>query len=231
LHNSDGSVAVPGFYDGAAEISRNQRAALNEIPFDEDSFLAITGAVPHGEPRFSTLERLWLRPCLDINGMWGGYTDAGGKTVIPNEAHAKLTVRIVPGQDPEIVANCVKDFLVERCPTGSTIDFGDDRGSSAAYELTEDHPLLNAVEGALADTFGSPPHRIRIGGTLPMADLVRRVLGVETVMFSFSIADEDFHAPNEFFRLSSLDDGLRAWTALFRNLGDMSDEQFSTYPR
>jgi len=231
LHAHDGSVAVPGFYDGAREIDSEQRAALNEIPFDEDAFIANTGAEPVGEPGYSTLERLWLRPCLDVNGMWGGYTAPGGKTVIPNEAHAKLTVRVVPGQDPTVVSKCVKDLLLESCPSGCTIEFGTDRGRSAAYELPADHPLLNAVELALEDTFGSPPHRIRIGGTLPMADLVRQVLGVDTVMFSFSIADEDFHAPNEFFRLSSIDEGLRAWTALFRRLGEMSSADYSNFKR
>jgi acetylornithine deacetylase/succinyl-diaminopimelate desuccinylase-like protein len=231
LHRLDGSVAVPRFYEGARDIRDTDRLALAGIPFDEHEFFANTGAPSFGEPGHSTLERLWLRPCLDVNGMWGGYTAPGGKTVIPNEAHAKVTVRIVPGQDPDRVSKAVKDFLIDRCPDGCSVRFGEDRGQSAAYELPDNHPLLTTVEGALTDTFGNPPHRIRIGGTLPMADLVRRVLGIDTVMFSFSTADEDFHAPNEFFRLSSLDEGLRAWTALFRRLGEMSSAQFTEFRR
>ncbi len=226
LHAPDGSVAVPGFYDGVGEISDSVRQALAEIPFDETAFIEATGATPIGEPGYSTLERLWLRPCLDVNGMWGGYTSPGSKTVIPREAHAKLTVRLVPGQDPEQITRLVKGYLVSRRSAGSVIELGADRGKSAAYELPDDLPLLRAVEAALTETFGSKPFRIRMGGTLPMADLVQRTLGVFTVMFSFSIADEDFHAPNEFFRLSSLDEGLRAWTVLFRRLGDMREGQF-----
>ena len=223
LHNPDGSVAVPGFYDGVREISDDEKQALAAIPFDQESFLELSGAAPHGEPGFSTLERLWLRPCLDVNGMWGGYTDPGSKTVIPNEAFAKLTVRLVPDQDPEQVVRLVKGYLVSRRPSGSTIEFGEDRGQSAAYEVPGDFPLLLAAESALQETFGSSPYRIRVGGTLPLADMVKRVLGTHTVMFSFSIADEDFHAPNEFFRLSSIDEGLRAWTVLFRRLGEMDE--------
>ncbi|MFC1639324.1 dipeptidase [Gemmatimonadota bacterium] len=229
LHALDGSVAVPGFYDGARELTDVDRQELAAIPFDEQSFLDATGAKPLGEPGYSTLERLWMRPCLDVNGMWGGYTGPGGKTVIANEAFAKVTVRLVPGQDAEQVAQSVKGFLVGRCPPGSTIHFGADRGHSSAYELPRNHPLLIAAEMALAETFGSAPYRIRIGGTLPLADIVRRVLGVDTVMLSFSIADEDFHAPNEFFRLSSIEEGLRTWTRLFRRVGEVGPGDFAAF--
>jgi acetylornithine deacetylase/succinyl-diaminopimelate desuccinylase-like protein len=225
LHAADGSVAVPGFYDGARSFGEG---SLASIPFDETSFHAAIGTAPCGEPGYTTLERLWLRPCLDVNGMWGGYMGPGGKTVIPNEAYAKITIRVVPDQDPAQILRQVQDFLESRCPAGATVRFGADRGQSAAYELGGDHPLLLAVEWAIAETYGSQPHRIRIGGTLPVTDIMRRTLGVDTVMFSFSMADEDLHAPNEFFRLSSLDRGLRAWTALWRRLASMPYESFIT---
>jgi acetylornithine deacetylase/succinyl-diaminopimelate desuccinylase-like protein len=231
LHAIDGSVSVPGFYDGARDLTDADRQELGAIPFDEESFLDATGAKPLGEPGYSTLERLWLRPCLDVNGMWGGYTGPGGKTVIANQAFAKVTIRSVPGQDAEQVAQSVKDFLASRCPPGCTVSFGADRGHSAAYELPSEHPLLTAAEMALTETYGSAPYRIRIGGTLPLTDIVRRVLGVETVMLSFSIADEDYHAPNEFFRLSSIDEGLRTWTMLFRRLGETHAGEFSGFQR
>jgi acetylornithine deacetylase/succinyl-diaminopimelate desuccinylase-like protein len=228
LHAPDGSVAVPGFYDHAA-IDTSERQALTDIPFDEAAFYSATGATPRGEPEYTTLERLWLRPCLDVNGMWGGYTGPGGKTVIPHEAQAKVTMRLVPGQDPDEVCQAVKDFLVQRCPVGCEIQFGTDRGRSAAYEVPLEHPLLHAVEAALLQTTGSSPTRVRVGGTLPMSHIVRRELGVDTVMFAFSTADEDFHAPNEFFRLSSIDAGLRAWTALFRILGEAGAREFADF--
>ncbi|NNC91521.1 MAG: dipeptidase [Acidimicrobiia bacterium] len=220
LHAEDGSVAVPGFYEDALEVSAERRSSLAAIPFDGGAFFAAIGAEPHGEPGRSTLERLWMRPCLDVNGMWGGYAGPGGKTVIPHEAHAKVTLRTVPGQDPEAIMGRVKDFLASRRPDGVELRFGADRGFSSAYELPEDTPLLHAVEWALTEAHGSTPHRVGIGGTLPISDIARRELHIDTVTFSFSTADEDFHAPNEFFRLSSIDKGLRAWTALWRRLGE-----------
>jgi acetylornithine deacetylase/succinyl-diaminopimelate desuccinylase-like protein len=229
LHARDGSVAVPGFYDGALAVGEAERLAVAGIPFDEESYFAAIGAEPVGEPGYTTLERLWLHPCLDVNGMWGGYTGLGGKTVIPSEAHAKVTMRLVPGQDPSRISRSVKDFLISRCPDGCEIHFGADRGQSAAYELPGDHPLLVAVEAALTQTHGAAPHRVRVGGTLPVSDIVRRELGIDTVMFSFSTADEDIHAPNEFFRLSSIDDGLQAWTWLFRHLDTASARDFTGF--
>ncbi len=219
LHAPDGSVAVAGFYEGTRPVSESERQAIAQIPFDKEALSAEIGGALGGETGYTTLQRLWLRPCLDVNGMWGGYTGAGGKTVIPNEAHAKLTMRLVPGQDPDRISRSVKDHLNRRWPDGCEIYFGADRGQSAAYELPGDPPLLLAVEAALKETHGEVPYRVRIGGTLPISDIMRRELGVDTVMFSFSTADEDFHAPNEFLRLSSIDDGLRAWTSLLRRLG------------
>ncbi len=218
LHTSDGRVAVPGFSQGVRDPSPDESEALRSIPFDETAMFESLGVEPVGEPGYSTLERLWVRPCLDVNGMWGGYLGAGGKTVIPHEAHAKITIRVVPGQDPEAVIDLVKEYLVDQCPSGAVVVCGADRGHSAAYELSPDHPLLQVVESALETAHGTRPHRVRIGGTLPVSDIVRRELGIDTVMLSYSIADEDFHAPNEFFRLSSLDLGLRAWTAVWRQL-------------
>jgi len=220
LHAADGSVAVPGFYEGAREVSAEQRRSLAAIPFDDDAFFAAIGVEPRGEPGHSTLERLWVRPCLDVNGMWGGYSGPGGKTVIPHQAHAKLTLRTVPGQDPEAMVARVREFLASRCPAGVELSFAADRGASSAYELPRDLPLLHAVEWALAEAHGSAPYRVGIGGTLPISDIVRRELHIDTVTLSFSIADEDFHAPNEFFRVSSIDKGLRAWTAVWRRLDE-----------
>ncbi len=229
LHTPDGAVAVPGFYEGVIDVSEQERKAIAEIPFEQESFFSAIGAKSQGEAKRTTLERLWLRPCLDVNGMWGGYTGPGGKTVIPHEAHAKITMRLVPGQAPDRVAQSVKGFLSGECPQGCELQFGADRGQSAAYEVPLDHPLLQVVERALTQTHGSEPHRVRVGGTLPMSDIVHRELGVDTVMLSYSIADEDFHAPNEFFRLSSIDDGLRAWTALFRMLGETASRDFEHF--
>ncbi len=219
LRTPEGGIAVGGFFDGVEPLDDRERAALARIPFDEKSFYAELQTAPSGEPGYTALERLWLRPTLEVNGLWGGYTGAGSKTVIPNEAHAKITMRLVPGQDPERMVEVVKSHLLRHCPDGAAITFGKPRGASRAYLLPSDHPLLAAAEQALTETLGRAPIRVRMGATLPMTDIMANELGVHTVMFSFSTSDEDYHAPNEFFRLSSFDEGLRAWVKLLRQVG------------
>jgi acetylornithine deacetylase/succinyl-diaminopimelate desuccinylase-like protein len=222
----DGGIAVEGFFNSVEPIQDQERSALAQTPFDEEAFYAQLRAAPSGEPGYTTLERLWLRPTLEVNGLWGGYTRAGSKTVIPNEAHAKITMRLVPGQDPEQLVEIVKNHLLRHSPKGATITFGAKRGGSRAYLLPADHPLLAAAEQALTETMGTVPIRVRMGATLPMTDIVARELGVHTVMFSFSISDEDYHAPNEFFRLSSLDEGLTAWVKLLRKVGKQGKDEY-----
>jgi acetylornithine deacetylase/succinyl-diaminopimelate desuccinylase-like protein len=224
-----GTIAVEGFLDGVAPLTDAEREELAAIPFDEDGFYRQLDTAAAGEPGYTALERLWLRPTLEVNGMWGGYTGAGSKTVIPNEAHAKLTMRLVPGQNPAHVERVVKDHLVRHCPLGARIAFGDSRGGSAAYLLPGDHPLLGAAEQALTATLGRPPVRVRMGATLPMTDIIARELGIHTVMFSFATSDEDYHAPNEFFRLASLDEGLSAWVTLLRILAHHSVDLYARF--
>ncbi|MGI9419609.1 MAG: dipeptidase [Geminicoccaceae bacterium] len=229
LHDRDGRIAVAGFYDGIEAPTDEERAAIAAIPFDEPSLFASLGTEQRGEAGFSALERLWLRPTLDVNGLWGGYQGTGDMTVIPNEAYAKITMRLVPGQDPARVRAAVESHLTASCPSGATIEMSSNRGWTAAYELPVDHPLLLAVEHALAEPTGEPPLRVRIGASLPLTEIVKCTLGIDTVMFSFGIADEDFHAPNEFFRLSSIDEGFRGWVALLRRLGTQTPADYAAF--
>ena len=214
LHDEDGRVAVDGYYDGVATPSDEERAAMAAIDFDEAAWLEAAGTAATGETGFTTLERLWLRPTLEVNGLWGGYTGAGAKTVVPREAHAKLTARLVTGQDPARVEARVRRHLEAACPAHATLEIGDQHGWTGAYTLPGNHWLLHAAETALETTTGVRPVRVRIGATLPLMSVVKDALGIETVTFSFSTADEDYHAPDEFLRLSSVREGLRAWTAL-----------------
>ncbi len=220
LHTPDGRVTVEGFYDGLDEPDDTIRSGIAGLPFDETAFFAAIGSVPHGEEGFSTLERLWLRPTLEVNGMWSGYTGKGGKTVTPAEAFAKITTRLVPGQDPAHVAEVLQRHFEAACPAGTTIHFAPRDDGNAAYLVPPDLPLLHAVEGAIEDALGARPVRVRVGSTLPLADMIKRALGIDTVTLSFSTADEDFHSPNEFFRLSAIEEGLTAWVALLRKLGN-----------
>ena len=229
LRDGDGRIVVPGFLDGVEEPSPEDRAAIAAIPFDEAALLAGLDTAAAGEPGYTFLERLWLRPTLEVNGMWGGYTGAGGKTVIPNEAHAKFTMRLVPGQDPDHVREAVLAHLHAHCPPGATLTVSDERGWAGAYAVPDAHPLLLAAEDALEATTGDRPIRVRIGATLPLTELVRTTLGLDTVMFSFSTADEDYHAPNEFLRLSAIDEGLAAWVALLRKVGRQDPAAYTAF--
>ena len=231
LRDADHRVTVPGFYDGVAEPTALELAELASITMDEEKYYAELGTAPVGEADYSFLERQWLRPTLEVNGMWGGYTGAGTKTVIPNEARAKMTSRLVPGQDPEKIVECLIAHLHAVCPKGATVEIGAQRGSAGAYTLPSEHPLLIASEDALEQTTGTRPTRVRIGATLPLTDIVERKLGIDTVMFSFSTADEDYHAPNEFFRLASIDEGLAAWTAILRRIATQTPEDYAPYRR
>lgn len=219
LHDRDGRVAVAGFYDAVLPLSEEDRRRFAALPFDEDAYrrdLELEALV--GEPGYSTLERQWARPTLEVNGMWGGFQGAGTKTVIPNEAHAKITCRLVPGQNPEQVLDLVEAHVLARKPVGVKVRVERHAGSSLPYLMPADHPALEAAHRVLAELYGKEPLYVRIGGTLPVAEIFQSVLRADTVFFSFSTADEQFHAPNEFFRLERLDLGLRAWTAYWQEL-------------
>lgn len=231
LHDAQGHITAPGFYDGVMELTQAERTEIAAIPFDEKAAFKAISAQPVGEAGFSTLERLWMRPTLDVNGMWGGYTGAGSKTVIPNEAFAKLTMRLVPGQDPQSVKQAVIKHLRSQLPPFAMLEVYGDRGQGGAYAVPPDHPLLNAAVSALEQTAGQTPLKVRIGASLPLTEIVSRVLGIDTVMFSFALSDENFHAPNEFFRLSSIPDGLAAWVQLVRQVAQIAPADFAPYRR
>ncbi|RVU38625.1 M20 family dipeptidase [Hwanghaeella grinnelliae] len=229
LHDADNRVTVPGFYDDIVMPDAATEADLHAIPFDGAAWAGAVGAAEQGESGYTTLQRLWDRPTLEVNGMWGGYQGAGSKTVIPNEAHAKITMRLVQGQKPEAIRDAVKAHIAALVPPGIELTFTADRGWTKAYAVPGAHPLLLAAEEALFETFGQKPVRVRIGATLPLSDLVARELGIDTIMFSFSTADEQFHAPNEFLRVSAIDDGIRAWITILDRIGKQSPDQYLPY--
>jgi acetylornithine deacetylase/succinyl-diaminopimelate desuccinylase-like protein len=221
LHDANGRVAVDGFYDDVRELSRAEREAIAALPFDEQTYLAQVGAPSaFGEPGYSTLERQWTRPTLEVNGMWGGYEGPGSKTVIPSEAHAKITCRLVPDQDPSRIVEIVRRHLESHVPPGTRLSISAmDHGAGASH-IEPDHFALEAADRALHAVYGSRPLRVRMGGTVPIGELFQRHMGLSTVFFSFSTADEDFHAPNEFFRVHRLHEGLEAWARYWTILGE-----------
>lgn len=222
LHEPNGRVAVPGFYDRVRELTQAERAEIAALPFDEKRYLAQVGApAAFGEPGYTTLERQWTRPTLEVNGMWGGYTGPGQKTVIPSEAHAKITCRLVSDQDPGEIVALVSRHLEAHVPQGTRLTIvPDDHGARAAH-IETGHFALEAADAALYEVYGVHPLIVRMGGTVPISELFQRHLGLDTVFFSFSTADEDYHAPNEFFRVHRLHEGLEAWARYWEILGEV----------
>jgi acetylornithine deacetylase/succinyl-diaminopimelate desuccinylase-like protein len=221
LHDADGRVAVRGFYDRVPELSREQRAEIAALPFDDASYLVQVGApAVFGERGYSTLERQWTRPTLELNGMWGGYTGPGSKTVIPSEAHAKISCRLVPDQDPREIAQLVVAHLEAHVPPGTRLTVQPGDHDARPYAIDAGHFAVRAASAALHDVYGVAPLFVRMGGTIPVSEVFKRVMGIDTLFFSFSTSDEDFHAPNEFFRIHRLHEGLRAWAELLARLSD-----------
>jgi acetylornithine deacetylase/succinyl-diaminopimelate desuccinylase-like protein len=216
LHEPDGAVAVAAFYDDVLPLSAADRAALAGVPFDEEAYRAEVG-VPalHGEPGFTTLERLWTRPTLEVNSVEGG----GRFTVIPRLARAHITCRLVPDQDPAAIFDSVVHHIRRHRPPGVEVAVEAAPGAVPAYSIAADHAAVRAATSALRTVYPDQETLlVRIGGTLPAASLFQEILGLKTLLFSFSTADEQLHAPNEFFRLSRLDEGMRAWAELWRLL-------------
>jgi acetylornithine deacetylase/succinyl-diaminopimelate desuccinylase-like protein len=216
LHRPDGSIAVDGFMDDVADLTGDDRFEIAEMPFDERAYRAELGVLElHGENGYTPLERLTARPTLEISQVEGG----GRYTVIPAVARAYLTCRLVPNQDPARVAAAIARHVLHRCPDGVTASVEEVPGGIPAYTIRRDHPALAAAEEALRAVYpGRKVLRTRAGGTLPAAVLLRRALGLDTLLFSFSSSDEGFHGPNEFFRLSRLREGTDAWARLLELL-------------
>ena len=218
LHDG-GRVAVDGFYDDVEPIEPALRQALERLPFDEARYLAEVGALgAFGEPGYGTLARQWYRPTIEVNGLYGGYQGPGGKTVLPRDAHVKITCRLVPHQRPDEVIAHVRGHLARHCPPGVSLVFDEGSHGSAAYRVSSGSPAVRAAAETLRQVFGTPAVVVGMGGTVPVTLTFRETLGVDTVFFSFSVADEDIHAPNEFYRPERFRLGLQAWARLWRNL-------------
>ena len=226
LHAGDGSVAVPGFYDKVLAPSATMRSDTAAVPFDEAEYLRSVGAPEGaGEAGWTLLERNWLRPTLELNGIWGGYSGPGTKTVIPSQAHAKITCRLVPDQDPAQILDAITRDLQRRAGPGVTLAVSCEQGGAHPAAIADTHPGLRLAMRVLEELYGRAAVPVRMGATLPVAGIFRHRLGLDTVFFSFSTTDEDYHAPNEFFRLERLRDGIRAWIRYLQLLGADAQSQ------
>jgi acetylornithine deacetylase/succinyl-diaminopimelate desuccinylase-like protein len=220
LHDSDGNVVVSGFFDGILPFDPAIARAIEAVGFDAGRYFDEIGAsrpdpLPAG---VELLTRQWLIPTLEFNGISAGYSGPGTKTVIPSTASAKITCRLVRGQDPEAVRAAVAAHLEEQVPSGYRLEIIRHGPGVSAFALDPDLPGLAIAEGILAELLGAQPLRVAMGATIPIPGVFEKHLGAGTIFFSFSTSDEDYHAPNEFLRLSSFRLGMTAWARLFERL-------------
>ena len=220
LHDGDGRVAVAGFYDDVQELTAAERTEIAAIPFDESAYLDQAGVSTFwGEPGYSPLERAWARPTLDLNGIWGGFQGDGAKTVTPCEAHAKITCRLVARQVPQRIVELLKHHIAANCPPGATATVTPLPGLAHPFSIRRDHPALLAAGSVLRDLYGTDPLIVRNGGTIPVTGMLNDILGVETVLFAWSLPGSQAHAPNEWYRIEDFLRGRRAYASYLTALG------------
>jgi acetylornithine deacetylase/succinyl-diaminopimelate desuccinylase-like protein len=226
LKADDGTVRVPGFYDDVVAPTAEERFALSCLPFDETDFREIVGvpALVAGEPGFTLLECGGIRPTLDVNGIWGGFTGEGSKTIIPAHAHAKVSCRLVPDQDGEKLFTAIRDFVLSVAPKGVTVEV-QNLGTARALRTDPENPVSQAAARALKATFGKDPVYIRSGGSIPVAPMFESLLGLPVVMLGFTNPDDNAHAPNETMVLLNYETGLRTICRLWDDLGAMSSQE------
>ncbi|THB75054.1 MAG: dipeptidase [Desulfobacteraceae bacterium] len=219
FHDTDGRVAVTGFYDDVREPTPEERQQLAALPMDE-SELATHLQVPElfGEPGYTAVERGAIRPTLEICGVEGGYQGEGIKGIVPAKAQAKIVCRLAADQDPEKVSAAINTHIRNFTLPGVRVDVINRDGKVGAYLMPHDHPGNIAAAGVLERLYGKAPLISRCGGTIPICSLFLETLGVYTVNFAFSYEDENLHSPNEFFRLESLDRGQRGYVMLLEEL-------------
>jgi acetylornithine deacetylase/succinyl-diaminopimelate desuccinylase-like protein len=229
MHDLEGRVTIKGFYEGVRALDDGERTQLGRVPFDEAHYLKETGAAGlFGEPGFTTYERAWARPTLEINGIYGGFQGEGTKTVLPSTAHAKISCRLVADQDPSKIGDLVLAHVKEVSPPG--VQARVRRGDHGAhpYLVPAAHPGMRVAASVLRDVYGKEPYEIRSGGTIPVNALFLQYLGVYTIVFGFGLEDERQHSPNEFFRLSGYERGQKAYglflTRLREDFGQKRDE-------
>jgi len=222
FHSEDGKVTVEGFYDDVLPLTDEERKAYEALNFDEEKERQALG-VPalYGEKGYSYLERTWVRPTLDINGIYGGFQGDGIKTVIPSEAHAKITCRLVPNQDPEKIVEQLNQHIEKNKPEGVEVSLQlFDKG--APYVTPFDHPAIQAAARAYESIYQVPTSFTRGGGSLPIIATLDEVLHAPIVLMGFGLPTENFHAPNEHFHLENFDKGFETlctyWFELEKSL-------------
>jgi len=218
LKDHDGRITVPGFYDRVKPLTQAEREVLGRVPFDEAGFLHETGSpVAFGERGYTTLERVWVRPTCDVNGLVSGYIGEGAKTVLPSFASAKVSLRLVPDQDPKDLFARFEAHVRKLAPAGVTLEVHD-LHSAPPFMTDFDHPMLQAAVRALARSWPKPPAMIREGGSIPVMATFKETHGLPSILMGFGLADDNLHAPNEKYNLTSFHGGTKSCAYLYEEL-------------
>jgi acetylornithine deacetylase/succinyl-diaminopimelate desuccinylase-like protein len=218
LRDGKGHITLPGFYNGVAELPDDTAEQWCNLPFDESAFLGQVGlSVPAGEQGRSVLEMIWSRPTCDVNGIVGGYTGKGSKTVLPAQASAKFSFRLVGAQDPRKIAQSFRAFVKERLPADCRAEFVS-HGASSAMQLPFSSEALSRASRALQAEWGKEPVLAGCGGSIPIVGAFKRDLGMDSLMIGFGLEDDRIHSPNEKYELSSFKKGARSWARVLNAL-------------
>jgi len=208
LHDSNRHISIPGFYDRVQELSESDRNLLNQAPFDEQAYmddLGVSGLM--GEKGYTTAERTGTRPTLDVNGIWGGYTGEGSKTVLPSKAYAKISMRLVPNQTSDEITRLFQKHFEQIAPQGIKVEVRPHHGGEPVVTPTDSPAYLAAAE-AMTTTFGKAPIPTRGGGSIPIVALFERVLGLKSVLMGFGLDSDALHSPNEHYGLFNFYKGI-----------------------
>ncbi|MDP6908046.1 MAG: dipeptidase [Flavobacteriales bacterium] len=222
LTDENNRISIPGFYNAVNELGEEERSELAKAPFDEETYmdeLAIHDV--HGETGYSTMERCTIRPSLDLNGIWGGYTGEGAKTVLPSKAYAKLSCRLVPDQDPEKITHLLLGHLVSIAPQSVTVKVTPHHGGDP-YLTPTDFIGYQAAHKAMETTFGKEPIPIRGGGSIPIVALFEQELGLKSVLMGFGLDSDAIHSPNEHFGVFNYLKGIQTIPFFYKYLAELS---------
>lgn len=214
LHDEEGRITIPGFYDGVPDLPEDLEAQWQGLAFDHAAFLGDVGlSKPAGEQDRTPLEVIWSRPTCEVNGIWGGYTGDGFKTVLPSEAHAKISFRLVGTQDPHAIRENFRKMVTEMLPEDCTVDFSG-HGASQASGVEIGHSMFEPARQALSDEWQVPAAYIGCGGSIPIAGHFQKILGTEPMLIGFGKDDDQIHSPNEKYDMESFHKGIRSWARI-----------------
>jgi len=224
LKDENGRITIPGFYDKVIPLSDQEREQFARIPYDEKKYLADVGSVATtGEKGYSTLERTWVRPTLDPNGIVGGFTGEGAKTVIPSVASCKVSMRLVPDQDPDQIGDLFEEYVRSICPSTVKCEIFRHHGGKP-YLIPLDNPVIEMTAKALEMGFGNTPFYVREGGSIPIVATFQEVLNSDSMLLPLGLPDENCHSPNENFYLPNFFAGIKMSAYFMQEMRDNKDK-------